>query len=129
MVLVDNYKTTPRNVLETVLKKVVTPPFLQNVVLPADRVTDEALDTMEFEEPSFMAWIQEDPEIENLFRAHAAAVFRTLQIASSQGLSMEQVMRRIDALSYRLSATVALNATMRERNKEPFSWGGLDAQH
>lgn len=115
-------RSTPRNVLSKLLKPSVSKRYYQNVIVPADRVIDSALDDMETEEPSFMDWLERNPDLDTLLSAHQAAVYRTITHGSASGVPIEKVIQRIDALTYRLTAAIALSAVRHERGATPFSF-------
>lgn len=106
-----------RRLLRRFLRPFVNDEFFSETIRPADRRIDAALDQLESEEPSLLEFLSHDEGIQKLLDAHSAAT----AFALSQGLQVkmpfEQIIKRLDQLTYRVLATVAVEATARARRE------------
>ena len=108
-------KTSPRKVLTRLLANAGLEGSGLTDLARADTFVDESLHQLEHEEPSLLAWLRDDPEVNDLLKVHTSATYALLHRNSDQGRPLAYTMRQIDSLNYRLICTVAMAAAARER--------------
>lgn len=112
----------PRGVLTKLTKRHVPDRVVRETLAPADAYADEALHVLEEEEPRLLRWLGTDGEVKRLLRAHRAATYGALAEADHQQLPVEQLVKSLDALAYRLAAVLAVGAVQNEREARPLGW-------
>lgn len=99
----------------------LTAGYLPESLLPEmqaldDRV-DEALMLLDLEEPTLSEYLTENREATRLLEAHSAAAFALLTRDQKTGTNFGQTMRRLERLTSRTVAALALGAVLNERRR------------
>ena len=89
-------------------------------VRDADHYVDSALAVLEWEEPTLLEWLAEDPHINGVLRANATAMFALIMADQKRKFTWERTIKRLEALVYRTSVAIAWNAAMHERRPLDF---------
>jgi len=80
-----------------------------------DKWIDEALTVIETEEPSMLDWLSKDPELQTAFRSTLYGIYASIKRDVTRGASIQDTIKWIDFLNYRLTCAVAWYASQRER--------------
>ncbi len=112
MAMVHN--NPPKRVLERLLTGQLSDTQMPEV-RDADVFVDSTLDVLGREEPTLSGWLDDDPQVRALLRASATASYALIMKDQRDGISLVETIKRLDALTQRAVATVALAAVMRER--------------
>jgi hypothetical protein len=105
-----------RGVLTKVLKRYLDEGGVSDVSR-ADAYLDEALDALEFEEPSLVHWLETNKDLELLMFANTSAIYWTIHDQFMRGRPLEAIMPKIDRLIGRVVYAAVWRAIMRERER------------
>jgi hypothetical protein len=84
-------------------------------VTVADSTIDESLVQLETEEPTLLSWLSNDAKVARVLRANAEATKLTIVRGLQTNTPLDTVLSRVDGLSYRASAALAMRAVQRDR--------------
>lgn len=108
-------KPANRGVFSRILKNAKMSTEAATDVAAADDWMDDALEALDYEEPTLLAFLQDDPEIPNAMWAFKSVCYWILRRDLNRGLPLIEILTHVNTLTSRLTAAIALRAVMLDR--------------
>lgn len=104
-----------RKVFTRLLKKQLDSSSLGEI-RAADAWVDEALDHLEMDEPSMLAWLERDPDLNRALKANMTAIYQAVVNDASRGQPFAGSLERVNQLIFRMVAAASWRVALKERS-------------
>lgn len=94
-------------------------------VRAADAWVDEAMEHLELDEPSLLAWLERDPDLNRALKANMTAIYQAVVNDASKGQPFANSLERVNQLIFRMVAAASWRAALKERSFGVEDIGGI----